>query len=579
MSVETHREPPPTELPTEPPTELPTGPLTAAEVTGWLRRLAVGGGLAPLGATAAGDLCDLLGALESVKNATSAAQARATVLAAEALTEAAVAGGTPEATADKGVAQQLALARRESPFAGRRHVGFARAVVSEMPCTHAALTAGLISEWTATQIVKETACLSLAHRQAVDAHLEGRFGTDSHRALVAAATAKAYELDPYSVANRGRRARSDRRVSVRPAPDVMAIVSGYLPVADGVACYKALNEAAKGVKSAGDERSLDQIRADLFTQRLTGRVPAEGVNIELGLVMTDRALLGQDETPARLEGYGPIPAPMARDLVRDGQADSGDQGAQGLAQRAVVWLRRLYADPVTGVLVEQDSRRRTFTGALRRFLVARDQVCRTPWCDAPVRHADHVLPWARGGRTTADEGEGLCEACNYAKETTGWSHQVVDLPDGTHTVKITTPTGHTYYSQPPPVLPSLGDQGSAVPCADVPSAGVPRTQQRPWLNPETSGHGPETGRASAMSCTRESRVITLRLKDDETPRSASGSQRPPGRQASVKRRLLQFGAWRVTSHGGDDGTAHPTDPADQPSPLERHLSERLAQAV
>lgn len=565
--------------------ELPTGPVTSAEVTGWLRRLSAGGGLEPLGAAAAGELCDLLGALESVKNATSAAQARATVLATEALTEQAVAGGTPQETADKGVAQQLALARRESPFAGRQHVGFARAVVGEMPCTHAALTAGMIGEWTATQIVKETACLSLEHRQAVDAHLEGRFGTDSHRALVAAAKAKAYELDPYSVANRGRKARADRRVSVRPAPDVMAIVSGYLPVAEGVACYKALDEAAKGVKSDGDERSLDQIRADLFTQRLTGRDPAEGVNIELGLVMTDRALLGLDETSARLESYGPLPAPLARDLVRDdradggdGETDGGDQGAQGLARRAVVWLRRLYADPVTGVLSEQDSRRRLFDGALRRFLVARDQVCRTPWCDAPVRHADHVLPWSRGGRTTADEGEGMCEACNYAKESTGWFHQVVDLPDGTHTVKITTPTGHTYYSQPPPVLPTLGGQGSNAPSVQRRSS-APDAQHRPWLDAEPPAHGPETGRTSAMTCSRPSRVITVRLKDDETSRLASGSRRPPGHPAPVKRRLLQSGVWRAMSHGGDDGTEHPTGPADQPSPLERHLSETLAQAA
>ncbi|WP_237565250.1 HNH endonuclease [Ornithinimicrobium cavernae] len=519
------------------------GALSSGEVASWVERMAVGGDLGPLAEVGPAELCEVLHRLEVLKNAAAAAQARVTVLAAARLQEQAVADGASEETAAKGVGAQLALARRESPHAGSRHVGFARAVVGEMPATHAALTAGLIGEWTATQVVKETACLSVEHRARVDAHLAGLFGTASHRWLVAAAKAKAYELDPYSVANRGRKAVKDRRVTVRPAPDVMAIVSGYLPVAQGVACYKALDEAAKALRAAGDERSLDQLRADVFTQRLTGQDTAEDVTIEVGLVMTDKALVGAEETPARLEGYGPLPAPLARDLLRE-------------AREAVVWLRRLYADPVTGVLTVQDGRRRRFTGALRRFLVARDQVCRTPRCEAPVRHADHVVPWARGGRTTAGEGQGLCEACNYAKEATGWSHEVVDLPDGSHTVRITTPTGHIYYSQPPPVLPTLGPgpgaatdralrdavrrsvhgsrattTGAVAEGAEPLGAGVPEVtragSREDAAPPPSTGPGPGPGsrpaRTSAMSCRRRRHgEVTIRLR---TPVG------PPGRPA------------------------------------------------
>lgn len=512
---------------------------TADEVAGWLQRLATGGDLGPLGEATPAELCDLLGELELLKNATSAAQARVTLLAADVLREEAVDAGTPTTTADKAVARQLGLARRESPHLGSRHIGFARVIVREMPALHSALTAGLIAEWTATQIVAQTACLSLEHRQMVDAHLAGRLGHDSHRALVAAAKAKAYGLDPYSFTKRGRKAVGDRRVSVRPAPDVMAIVSGYVPVAQGVACYKALDEAAKAAKSAGDERSMDQIRADIFTQRLTGQSAADDVSVEVGLVMTDLSLLGLDETPARLEGYGPIPAPLARDLLRDlddgcdTQGDTaqttGELGTvrERLARQAKVWLRRLYADPATGVLTSQDDRRRAFTGHLRRFLIARDQVCRTPWCDAPVRHVDHVVPWARGGRTTADGGEGMCEACNYAKECSGWSHEVVDLPDGTHRVKITTPTGHSYYSQPPPILPTLADQGRSVP-ADARGG--------------------------------DADVITLRLKPDKGP-PPPGDPHEDGAESSA--RLARRRA---------------VDRAGGTSPLEAHLAHLLAAA-
>ena len=580
-----------------------TGPtpgqgLTSAEVAAWLERMATGGDLGPLRASTPAELCDLLRDLELMKNAVSAAQARVTVLAEAGLHEAALAAGTPKETADKGISQQLALARRESPHAGSRHVGFAKALVGEMPQVHAALTAGLIGEWTATQIVKETACLSVEDRAAVDSHLAGRLGSESHRQLVAAAKAKAYELDPYSVVRRGRKARSDRRVSVRPAPDVMAIVSGYVPVAQGVACYKALDEAAKAAKAAGDERSMDQLRADIFTERLTGQSQADDVSIEVGLVMTDKSLLGLDETPARLEGYGPIPAPLARDLIRDrgegcaeassghGAADGKDkEGAAGetgvtsetgvsagsvgapgapddgselqaLARKAVVWLRRMYADPATGELTGQDERRRLFSGPLRRFVVARDQVCRTPWCDAPVRHADHVLAWARGGRTTAREGQGLCEACNYAKEANGWSHEVVVLADGTQAVKITTPTGHTYYSVAPPVLPTLGDersslraQGRALPgeggqahrgeAAQLDARGETAhldardeaahldARDHTWRGEKTAAEenlaaDPGVGRATAMARDR-SEEITVRLRPEENSGEAARS--------------------------------------------------------
>ncbi len=78
-----------------------------------------------------------------------------------------------------------------------------------------------------------------------------------------------------------------------------------------------------------------------------------------------------------------------------------------------------------------DSRRRVFDGELRRFLVVRDEFCRTPWCDAPVRHVDHIVRAADGGATSAGlEGQPLT---NPAR----------------HQVDLITPTRHSYISTPP----------------------------------------------------------------------------------------------------------------------------------
>ncbi|QSR33404.1 hypothetical protein CFI00_0220 [Nocardioides sp. S5] len=49
---------------------------------------------------------------------------------------------------------------------------------------------------------------------------------------------------------------------------------------------------------------------------------------------------------------------------------------------------------------------------------------------AHVRHLDHVQRDADGGRTTAVNGQGLCERCNYVKESPGWTSWVPTLPPG-----------------------------------------------------------------------------------------------------------------------------------------------------
>lgn len=103
-----------------------------------------------------------------------------------------------------------------------------------------------------------------------------------------------------------------------------------------------------------------------------------------------------------------------------------------------------------------DSRSRR-EGGLARFIRLRDQVCRVPWCDAPIRHTDHPEGAASGGQTSDLNAQGLCEACNYAKEAPGWS--VLPVSPSPHTVEIRTPGGQVHRSQAP--LPGHVPRGSA----------------------------------------------------------------------------------------------------------------------
>ena len=112
-----------------------------------------------------------------------------------------------------------------------------------------------------------------------------------------------------------------------------------------------------------------------------------------------------------------------------------------------MWLRRLFIRPADGQLAAMESRRRLFTANQRHFLRLRDQTCRTAWCDAPIRHFDHIRPAELGGATSVTNGQGYCAACNYAKQAAGWRGHPPDL--GRDCIEITTPTGHRYATRPP----------------------------------------------------------------------------------------------------------------------------------
>ncbi|MGH8917458.1 MAG: DUF222 domain-containing protein, partial [Acidimicrobiales bacterium] len=337
---------------------------------------------------------------------------------------------------------EVALARRDSPARGGRHLGFAKALVYEMPHTLAALETGVLSEWRATLIVRESAGLDVQDRGALDAELcadaAGLHGWGDAR-VAAAAKAIAYRLDPHAVVERAAHAAADRTVTIRPAPDTMAWLSALLPVAQGVSVYAALRREAD---TCGDGRSRGQVMADTLIECVTGRPADAPTPIAVNLVLSDTSLLGGDTTPADVSGYGPIPAAVARGLITTAVTDS----------RSKTTLRRLYASPKSGALVALESRARLFPRGLADFIELRDQRCRTPYCDAPIRHRDHATPHARGGPTTAANGLGSCERCNYTKEAAGW--RVIagnDDGSGRHSAEFTTPTGAHYNSTAPPL--------------------------------------------------------------------------------------------------------------------------------
>ncbi|GAA4114501.1 HNH endonuclease signature motif containing protein [Knoellia locipacati] len=435
---------------------------------------------------------EAVAALESLKGATAAAQAR--------LTAAAVVDREQLGEDSRSVRADLALARRCSPTLADQHVGVARALVEEMPSTMAALERGEISERRATIVVRETACLSRDHRAEVDRRLADCIGSMGDKALAAAARRAGAALDAESLAERNRRVVASRRVSVRPAADGMAWLSILGPLKEVVGAHVALTaeegrrhvidpdlpadewEAAAAAARA-DTRGKGAWLADRALQLISGRAPDQPQPVEVHLVMTDRTLLpaafggtAPVDDVAVLPGWGPVPGCEARASV----ADALDSGAG-------VWLRRLFTDPSGRDLVGMDSTRRRFQGGLRRFLELRDPACRIPWCDAPAVQTDHTTAVHAGGATSAANGEGLCQRHNLVKELNGWHVRVESTGlDGTgpHGIRIQTPTGRVHDSTAPPIL----GEGWVAPSADLPTTDDVGERFDDWLEHAHEGH-------------------------------------------------------------------------------------------
>jgi hypothetical protein len=382
-------------------------------------------------------LLDQLRVLEDTKAQICAEQADLTLRLDAAVRARHAAARIPAARQGRDVAGLIGYARRESPAKSSRLLGLAHALV-EQPHTHAAMRAGVLSEWRAMLITRETSCLSREDRAMVDAQIsapgpDGTYPFDGwgDRRLSAETQKLVIALDPQAVVNRRAKAEAERHVTVRPAPDTMARLSAMLPAAQGVAVWATLTRIADQARSAGDPRSRGQVMADTLVERITGQTTAAAVPVTVNVVISDDALLGDSREPAWLQGYGPIPADTLDDQM-------------------LTAIRRLYAAPSTGALVAMESTAREFPAGLARFLDLRDQTCRTAYCEAPIRHHDHPQDHATGGPTTAGNGQGLCEHCNHIKQAPGWRARPINgPPDELHQIETTLPTGHVVRTAAP----------------------------------------------------------------------------------------------------------------------------------
>ncbi|MEO6470683.1 MAG: DUF222 domain-containing protein [Aeromicrobium sp.] len=329
---------------------------------------------------------------------------------------------------------EVAMARNISPSAAGTQFGLAMGL-QRLPLVFELFHNGVIGEAVARAVVRESESLNVDDFVVLDTEIASKLPGLTHVKAAMATRRAVIRIDVEAARTRAGRNRADCRITLCPEPDGVAVLRVRGPAEQMVAVYNALDAWAQGLRSAGDERTRGQIMVQTLVERVTGLAHADSLDVEINLVMDAATLLGQGDEPVDLVGYGPISPDVADDLI---------------AQAHHASIRRLLTDPVDGTLLARDPRRRRFDGPLATHIRSRDRTCRQPGCDCRIRDVDHVESYETGGPTAAHNGQGLCKRSHTIKHQPGWTVTT----QGKATI-WKTPTGHTYRSDPPPLLSHL----------------------------------------------------------------------------------------------------------------------------
>jgi hypothetical protein len=201
-------------------------------------------------------------------------------------------------------------------------------------------------------------------------------------------------------------------------------------------------EAAFNNEYVPDLRTMDMKRADALSE-IAGiavslsadEAKSHRRSVSVNVTIDLSTLLGLNENPGQLAGYGVLPAQIVRALAGEGK-----------------W-RRFITDPNTGTLLDYGRDSYQPPQDLVDYLIARDRTCRFPGCRQSAARADidHAEAWEDGGETSAANLGALCRRHHRLKTHGGW--KLSSNADGSCSWE--SPDGHNYFVPARPVLDAV----------------------------------------------------------------------------------------------------------------------------
>lgn len=329
---------------------------------------------------------------------------------------------------------EIRAALRLTRRAADRQLDLALTLTQRLPAVLTALKTGVID--TPRAIVIADATIHLSHdtaRTVTDQILTeaARLTTGQLRHRLARLC---IEVDPDAAAERYVHANSERRV-VMEATDAATANLHLTDIAPNLAAAarRNIDRIARTLRHPDETRNIDQLRADVAIDLLRGATTTSQPGATssrqstINLTVDLTTLIGLNNNPAELAGFGPVIADIARQTLTNNPD--------------ATWQYTL-TDPDSQRPIASGITRRRPTTAQHRSITSQNPSCIFPGCRMPATDSDidHRQPHAQFGPTIVDNLAPLCRHDHRLKHDHGWQHQ--PLPNGNH--QWTSPLGNTY---------------------------------------------------------------------------------------------------------------------------------------
>ncbi|MEX1038414.1 MAG: DUF222 domain-containing protein [Acidimicrobiia bacterium] len=296
-------------------------------------------------------------------------------------------------------AMELRAALRLTRRMAEVEIDFAHVLKHRLPDVGNALWSGEIDVRRARVLVNGTEHLTEGQARQVVEKVIGQAGQLTTGELRAKVQKLCLEIEPEAARKRYESAHDDRRLVREPTLDGTAtlILSDISPVKASAALDR-INSIAESLRVPGETRTMDQLRADIALDLLSGssahQTKRKGtVNLHVDL----DTLAGLADHPGELAGFGPVIADIARQVA---------------AERTDAKWRFRVTDPETGMPVHIGTTRRRADAGQQRHVELRDLICAFPGCRMPATECDldHTKTWAETRKTNVND---LAPACRH----------------------------------------------------------------------------------------------------------------------------------------------------------------------
>ncbi|MDT7725383.1 MAG: hypothetical protein QOI21_1959 [Actinomycetota bacterium] len=272
---------------------------------------------------------------------------------------------------DRSAQDELACVEHVSTAKAGNDLVLAHTLATRLPATFAALGAGTMSYDRATQIARATTVLTPGKSLEVDAALYPLACEKTPRQLGEYLRKIIARVDPRGAADRAEKRKADRRIAVEHDQDEMSWLHAYLSSEDALAIDERLDLIARSIKREGSEsRTMNQLRADAMRDLLLGKFSSK-VTTHVYVACNATTLLGLDDLPGHLRGYGPVSAKKVREI--------------GWRLKAL-WFGVLVDDK--GYAQRLATKKYKLTALLTEFIQLRDNTCTFPACMKPAQLSD-----------------------------------------------------------------------------------------------------------------------------------------------------------------------------------------------